>query len=153
MFPLSALTFDPADQDLDTRKPRDIHQHVLNIQIIIDLIIAGLVMALLGYSAFVRMYRYHHISLVDGAQQMIYPHAITLTYVTMMICQFVNIMVIRTNRQKTIFSSYLWSNTKLLIAFGISICCILNIVYNPLIQQYLGTGSLSLVDRSIAICA
>lgn len=151
MFPLSALTFDPADRDVDTRKPRNIYTHVLNTTTIIDLVISGLVMAVLGYSAFVWMYRYHWVNLNQWSQHNLYAHAITLTYVTMMMCQFVNIMVIRTGRQDSIFTSYLRSNSKLLIALTISMFCILNIVYNPAIQKYLGTGSLTAIDRSVAV--
>lgn len=151
MFPLSALTFDPADRDIDTRKPRNIYAHVLNTATIIDLVISGLVMAVLGYSAFVWMYRYHWVNLNQWSQHNLYAHAITLTYVTMMMCQFVNIMVIRTGRQHSIFTSYLRSNSKLLIALTISMFCILNIVYNPAIQKYLGTGSLTAIDRSVAV--
>jgi magnesium-transporting ATPase (P-type) len=67
--------------------------------------------------------------------------ATILTYVTIVLCQFTNLLLVRSGGK--LFSSYLWSNKKLLAAFAISSFCILNVVYNPIIQPYFGSGPLT----------
>ena len=47
MFPLSALSFDPADPEISHQYPRDIHKHILTTSVMIDLIVSGLVMGML----------------------------------------------------------------------------------------------------------
>jgi magnesium-transporting ATPase (P-type) len=79
--------------------------------------------------------------------------ATILTYVTLVFCQFINLLLVRTDDKDHFFTSYLWSNKKLLWAFGISMFCILNLVYNPLIQPYVRAHALSLGDWLTALVA
>ena len=62
-----------------------------------------------------------------------------------------NLLLVRS--QGKLFTSYLWSNKKLLVAFAVSFICILNVVYNPIVQPYFGSGSLSLQDWATALGA
>jgi magnesium-transporting ATPase (P-type) len=79
--------------------------------------------------------------------------ATILTYLTIVLCQFVNLMLVRTDERERFFTSYLWSNKKLLGAFAISFFCIFNILYNPVVQPYFHAGPLSLADWLCAILA
>jgi hypothetical protein len=63
-----------------------------------------------------------------------------------------NLLLVRSQGQP-LFSSYLWSNKKLLAAFGISAVCVLNIVYNPVVQGWFHSGSLNLADWLTAFAA
>jgi len=63
-----------------------------------------------------------------------------------------NLLLVRSQGQ-SLLGSYLWSNKKLLAAFAISIFCILNIIYNPVVQPYFGSGSLTGWDLLTAIAA
>jgi hypothetical protein len=63
-----------------------------------------------------------------------------------------NLLLVRSQGQP-LFSSYLWSNKKLLSAFAISFFCIANIVYNPLIQPYFGAQALTVWDWLTAVGA
>ena len=87
------------------------------------------------------------------AHNPVYAQATTLTYVTICLIQFANILLRRIGPRKWVFTSYLWSNTKLLAAFGLSLLGILMIVYLPVVQRYMGTMSLSLIDWGYALLA
>jgi len=60
----------------------------------------------------------------------------------------------RSDISEGFFTSYLWSNKKLLLAFGVSFFLIANIIYNPWVQPYFSSGSLSIIDWLTALgCA
>lgn len=152
MFPLAALTFDPADPGTNKDHPRHINHHILNRSAMISIVVSGFVMAIIGYGTFVFTYRYHGYPIVWSSQSPFYHSAVTLSYVTIILCQFANILVVRSGTQSSVFTKYIWSNLQLLLSFGISIFFVLNIVYNPRITSYLWTWPLDRVDWLIAIC-
>ena len=63
-----------------------------------------------------------------------------------MACQYINIFSLRTAPNETVFTSYLRSNKKLLRAFLMSFGGILILLYVPMVRDYLGFGSMKLVD-------
>lgn len=146
IFPITALGWDPAQKRLMHEQPRDMRDHILNKTSVIEFITFGGLAAVLSYSNYLFFFIRHHISPVHlSPSSTPYVQATILTYVTLVLCQFVSLLIVRAHTQP-LFSSYLWSNKKLLAAFGISFFCILNIVYNPLIQPYFNSGSLGLQD-------
>jgi Ca2+-transporting ATPase len=127
-------------------QPRDPRDHILNRKTIFEFISFGALASVLSYGNYLFYFYRNHISpmhLATGSS--VYMRATILTYVTLVFCQFMNLLLVRSQGQP-FFSSYLWSNKKLLAAFAISLFCILNIVYNPLIQPYFGSGPLSTTD-------
>ncbi len=152
MFPITALGWDPAVGRLMREKPRDIHDHLINRKTVIEFVSFGFLAAVLAYANYLFYFLRHHISsehlsTVAGP----YLQASILTYVTIVFCQFMNLLLVRS--QGKLFTSYLWSNKKLLAAFAISFFCILNIVYNPIIQPYFGSGPLTGWDWATALGA
>lgn len=153
MFPITALGWDPAQRRLMHDKPRDIHDHIINRKTVIEFLSFGLLAAVLAYANYLFYFTRHHISAVGvGTVSGPYLEATILTYVTIVFCQFMNLLLVRSQGQ-SLFTKYLWSNKKLLGAFAISIICILNIVYNPLVQPYFGSGPLTFWDWSTAALA
>jgi len=153
IFPITALGWDPALTHLMSEKPRDPRDHILNRKSVFEFVGFGLLAAVLGYANYLFYFFRNHISpehIATGSGP--YLQASILTYVTIVLCQFMNLLLVRSQGQR-LFSSYLWSNKKLLAAFAISIFCILNIVYNPIIQPYFGSGPLSGMDWLTAIVA
>jgi len=143
MFPITALGWDPAVGKLMRDKPRSLDEHIINRKTILEFVGFGLLAAALAYGNYLWYFLRHHISPEHlGTHTGPYLQASILTYVTIVFCQFMNLLLVRSQGQPLI-SPYLWSNKKLLAAFAISIFCILNIVYNPLIQPYFGSGSLT----------
>ena len=152
IFPITALGWDPAQRRLMHDHPRDPHDHILNRKTVLEFVGFGLLAATLAYANYLFYFQRHHISaehLATGASP--YLQATVLTYATLVLCQFMNLLLVRS--QNRLFSRYLWSNKKLLAAFAISAFCILNIVYNPVVQPYFGSAALGAQDWLTALLA
>jgi Ca2+-transporting ATPase len=156
LFPIAALGWDPPESELMTDKPRDLNHHIVNLNSVIDLALSGLLMGTLAYANYI-LYFYRHgfepHNFVTSQHVHAYAVATTLTYITICLCQFANIMLRRIGHRKWVFSSYSWSNKKLLVAFAISLSGISLIAYNPLISRYMGTAGIGLVDWIYALSA
>jgi|GEM_PF-6121617 len=90
--------------------PRDVKVHVLSKSAIIDLIWSGALMGLIAFANYILYYVVGHGS---------YPVANAITYTSIVFCQYANIMSRRTFNSDSVFSSYAWSNKKLLYAFAV----------------------------------
>jgi Ca2+-transporting ATPase len=153
MFPITALGWDPAVGRLMRDKPRKLEDHIINRKTVTEFVSYGLLAAILAYANYLFFFARHHISpehLSTNAAP--YMQATILTYITIVFCQFMNLLLVRSQDQP-LFSSYLWSNKKLLAAFAVSFVCILNIVYNPVIQPYFNSESLTGYDWLTAFAA
>jgi len=153
MFPITALGWDPAIGKLMHDKPRSLSEHIVNRKAVIEFVGFGLLAALLAYTNYLFFFIRHHIS-AENLSTAVGPYfqASILTYVTIVLCQFMNLLLVRSQGQP-LFGSYLWSNKKLLAAFAISAICVLNIVYNPVVQGWFHSGGLSLADWLTALAA
>ena len=143
MFPITALGWDPAAHNLMKDKPRDIHNHIINRKTVLEFVGFGCLAAVLSYTNYLFYFARHHISAQLSTHAHAYLAATILTYVTLVFCQFMNLLLVRTQGQTALIGPYLWSNKKLLAAFAISFFCILNVVYNPIIQPYFGSAGLT----------
>lgn len=154
LFPVTALGWDSAQNDLMHDRPRDLKDHIINSRAVNEFLGYGLLAASLAYANFIIFFARHgqnpaHIN----SSGKLYAQATILTYLTLVLCQFINLLFVRTSDKEPFFSRYLWSNKKLLIAFGASLFCILNIIYNPVVQPYFKSGSLSVADWLYAFAA
>jgi Ca2+-transporting ATPase len=75
----------------------------------------------------------------------LYPQATTLSYATIVACQFVNILSRRYNYD-SIFNSNFWSNKKILWSIIISIGFTMAAIYTPLVNHFIGFAPLTLQD-------
>ncbi len=142
MLPITALGWDPAAGRLMHAQPRDTHNHLINRTTVAEFVGFGLLAAVLAYTNYLLFFPRHHISAINlGTGNGPYLAASILTFVTIVLCQFVNLLLVRSEGK--LFSRQLWSNKKLLAAFAISIFCILNVVYNPVLQPWFGSASLT----------
>lgn len=151
MFPLTALTWDPPMNSLMLEKPRDTKKHLLDKKNIYDLIFCGFMMgglAYLNYFILIKSSNWDIKSLTPDSIN--YMRATGLTYISIVFCQFANIISRRAGNS-SVFSKYLFSNKKLLLAFATSLFCICNIIYNPSIAYYFGTAPLMASDWGMAI--
>jgi Ca2+-transporting ATPase len=154
LFPVTALGWDPAQNDLMHDKPRNLKDHIINKRTIGEFIGYGFLAASLAYANFILFFARHGLDPKHiGAHGKLYAQATILTYLTLVLCQFINLLLVRTSDREPFFTPYLWSNKKLLLAFGLSFFCILNIIYNPWVQPYLNAQSLSAADWLFAIGA
>lgn len=154
LFPLAALGFDPAVKDVMVQKPRNLKNHILSKKGIIDVAMTGLLMGCLAFINYLLYYRRIGVSpTLDTAQTSAYAAATTLTYVTVVLCQFGNILSRRTSTNDAFLSHYLFSNKVLLGAFALSLSLMALLIYLPFLQPYFGTASINIVDWLFALAA
>lgn len=152
LFPIAALGRDPADHELMTDQPRHLHDHILNRVNIMDLLWCGLVIGGLAYGNYLLFYRRLGIDPRGiTAGSWIHMKATALTYLTIVLCQFGNIMQRRSVHG--FFTAYQFRNLQLWLAFSVSLFCVVNIIYNPWIAPYFGAGALGWVDWLLAVCS
>jgi Ca2+-transporting ATPase len=152
IFPIAALGWDKADRQLMTDQPRNPKDHILNRTSILDLLWCGLLMG--GFAIANYLMFYHRRGIAPGlvpTGSWIHLRATGLTYLTIVLCQLVNILQRRS--EKGLFTRYQLHNRYLWGAMALSMFCVLNIIYNPWIAPYFGAGSLNLVDWLYAILA
>lgn len=152
LFPIAALGKDRADGEVMDQKPRSLKDHILNGPAILDLIWCGL---LIGGFAFINYMWFFERQGVEAqhlaADSQIHMTAMTLTYLTIVLCQLANIMQRRTSNG--LFSRYQLHNRLLWGALGLSMFCVLNIIYNPWIAPYFKSAPLSATDWLYALAA
>lgn len=152
--PITALGWDEAQRELMHDKPRRLKDHIITWHSATEFAGFGLLSAGLAYLNFLFYFVRNNTAIMNtNTSSKFYFSATILTYLTIVLCQFMNLLLVRSDENERFFTSYLWSNKKLLAAFGISFLCILNIIYNPLIQPYFHAGPLSITDWLYAILA
>jgi Ca2+-transporting ATPase len=145
LFPIAALGWDTPEKALMKEPPRQVNVHIFNRPAIIDLLITGLLMGSLAYANFLLFASRNGITAQEyKSNPKLYAAAITLTYVTIVSCQLINILIRRS--QFFTISKYMFTNYHLWLAFALSLFCVLNIVYNPWIQRIFNSADLSATD-------
>ncbi len=156
ILPITALGWDDDQHNLMHDKPRNLKDHIITKLSVVGFVSYGFMASALAYLNYLLFFNRHHLSaahLGNYSAQPIYHQATTLTYLTLVLCLYVYLLFERSDRREKFFSPYLWSNKKLLMAFGASFFLIANIIYNPVIQPYFSSGSLSLIDWVCALSA
>jgi Ca2+-transporting ATPase len=147
LFPVTALGWDKAQRNLMRDEPRKLNDHIINRRAVEEFVSFGLLSASLAYLNFLFFFIRRGLSPVNiDDHSHLYFKATILTYVTIVLCQFINLMLVRADEHESFFTNYIWSNKKLLIAFAASFFCIANIIYNPWIQPYFHAGPLTVGD-------
>jgi Ca2+-transporting ATPase len=137
MLPLLMLTFDQADESIMKAHPRKKGQ-LLNRSLLIQVISSGSFRGLLAVIVFNFVF-YFHKGEADQHQT-----AVTGTFITIILTQFINIFCIRT--KDTVFGSFLFSNPNLIWAMVLSLVAMVTIIYTPFFNLYLHTGPLTIRD-------
>ncbi|MFO0971020.1 MAG: cation-transporting P-type ATPase [Candidatus Saccharimonadales bacterium] len=151
LFPIAALGWDPAEGELMSEKPRDPKQHILNRRSIVDLLWCGLIIGSLAFTNYLLFF--HRAGMQPRSadtNSLPYLQATTVTYLTIVCCQLINIMQRRSI--KGFFSRYQFTNWHFWAAIALSLSCVMAIIYSP-INQYFKTGPLGIVDWLYALGA
>jgi Ca2+-transporting ATPase len=155
ILPITALGWDSAQRNLLHERPRRLRDHIINPTAVSGFIASGLIVAVLAYDNFLLFFGRHHLNpRYFNTSLPQYHQATTLTYLTLVLCLYVYLLFERSDVHEKFFTSYLWSNRKLLGAFALSFFLIGNIIYNPWVQPYFSSGALTLTDWLSALaCA
>ncbi len=150
LFPMIALGWDEAEGKVMTKKPRNPLKHILNRKSVIEVIWVGILIGALTFANYMYFFMRRNVdpSYVENGSTL-HMQATTVTYVTIMICQLMNILHLRT--EHGVFSKYQLHNHKFLFAIALSSFCIANIVYNPWIQPFFRSAGLSGADWLTAL--
>jgi Ca2+-transporting ATPase len=143
ILPLTALTFDPGSEKLMTTPPRDRNEHIINRSSTTEVVFLGVLMgglAFINYGLFV-----NGIGEVFTQNHALYPRATTITYLTIIICQLLNILS-RRYKFTSLFNENFFSNKKMIYSIIISIVLVLSVVYVPGLNSYLDFAPLPAVD-------
>ena len=153
LFPIAALGWDKADGNVMDSKPRDPKDHILNRFTIIDLLWSGLLIGGLAFANYIFFFWRHGIPAAgaDAIDPALYMQATALTYVTIVLCQLLNILQRRS--EHGLFTRYQLHNKALAIALAFSVFSVVNIIYNPLIAPYFGSMPLDAIDWAFALLA
>jgi Ca2+-transporting ATPase len=145
-LPLTALTFDPPQDEIMTFPPRDPGDHIMNLSASTEAILLGSLMGILAFTNFgLFMWRNGITFTVDHTDAFMYARATTVTYLTIAYCQFVNVLSRRYERT-SLFSRNFWSNSTILWSIVLSIALTSIAVYGPFVSKWLAFARLSVVD-------
>ena len=150
ILPLTALTFDPSSKDLMTSPPRRQQEHILNRYTMFEGLFLGFLMGALAFVNFVLFIRSIDAELTTT--HVLYSRATTLSYATIVFCQFTNILSRRYNYD-SFFNRNFWSNKKILWSIVISIGLTLTVIYAPVINRFLGFAPLTASDWGSVLAA
>jgi Ca2+-transporting ATPase len=150
LFPIAALGGDKADGDLMQDPPRKPRSHILNRRSVIDLLFCGLLIGGLAFGNYLLFFHRQHIDPQGlASDSLIHYQATALTYLTIVLCQLLNILQRRS--RNGLFTRYQLHNRALWLAIAFSLFCVGNIIYNPLVAPYFKAGPLGLVDWLYAL--
>jgi len=145
MFPLIMLTYDPPEKRLMEMPPRNPKDKILTKETMMGILFNGTVMGLASYGAFLAEY-FHNHHLANH-----YEKAMTVTFVSIVFCQYANLLSRRTYGPA--LGKYLFSNRNLLFAFALSFSLMLLVIYVPVFNLYFHTSSLMPVDWLFPLAA
>jgi P-type Ca2+ transporter type 2C len=150
LFPIAALGWDKADSQVMTEKPRNPKDHILNRNSVVDLVWCGVLIGGLAFGNYI-LFFYRWGIPATAPTRGVYLQATAITYLTIVLCQLLNILQRRSHNG--LFTRYQFNNKKLALALGFSLFGVANIIYNPVIAPYFGTGPLAVSDWLFAIGA
>lgn len=145
MFPLIMLTYDPPEKRMMEMPPRNPKDKILSKETMMGILFSGAVMGLASYGAFLAEY-FHNHHLANH-----YEKAMTVTFVSIVFCQYANLLSRRTYGPA--LGKYLFSNQNLLFAFALSFSLMLLIIYVPVFNLYFHTSSLMPIDWLFPLAA
>ncbi|TFB76443.1 cation-transporting P-type ATPase [Cryobacterium glaciale] len=152
LLPIAALGKDPESGRIMKRGPRDPLSHIVNRRSILDVVYAGSLIGLLAIGNYLLFYGRAGVDPFDGTPTAaIVAQATTMTYVTILVCQLVNI--IQRRSELGAFSRYQFSNPTFWLACAFGVAVMLVIVYVPFVNVLFSTGPLGFTDWGFVLLA
>lgn len=152
LFPIAALGKDKADGDLMKQKPRKLTDHILNPRSIADVAWSGLLIGSLAFINYIFLFERNNINPSSvPAGTPIHWKAMTIAYLTIVLCQLANILMRRS--QHGLFTRYQFHNRQLWGAYALSLTAVIAIIYVPFLQDLFYTASLGFSDWLFALGA
>jgi Ca2+-transporting ATPase len=145
IFPIAALGKDPEEGETMKEVPRDPKKRILNRRSMLDILFAGTLMGALAIANYLFFYSRNGINpFASQVPADMLLRAMSMTYVTVMVCQLVSI--IQRRSVHGFFTRYQFTNRTFWVAIGVALAIMLAILYVPFISVFFGTGPLALID-------
>ncbi len=148
IMPLAFLTFDPPDPEIMTKPPRDPNEHIFHKRSGMEVIFLGMLIGALAFMNFFLFMGREGITLtMESLDSIFYFKATTISYCTIVYCQFVNILE-RRYWYTSIFNKNFFFNKLLLGSIVASMGLVFTAIYVPVISNLLSFGSITILDWS-----
>jgi len=146
LAPLTFLTFDPPNKDIMTMRPRKSGEYMLNIWSGVEITLLGILIGGLAFfNFFLYMQRAGITLTIDSVHSLDYFKATTLSYTTIVFCQFFNILQRRSERS-SMFSRNFFTNKILLYSILVSTGLVFLAIYGPYLSDFLSFGVIQVTD-------
>ncbi len=143
IMPLTALTFDPGSKHIMTSPPRKRDDHIVNKRSFREVAFLGVLMGGLGFFNYALFA--NNMGASFSEEHVLYPRATTIAYLTIVLCQFLNILS-RRYELTSLFNENFFSNKKMLYSILFSTVLVLLVVYVPGLNSYLGFAPVLFID-------
>ena len=152
IFPIAALGRDREEGETMQAKPRDPKARILNGRSILDILWCGLLIGGFSIANYLLVYQRAGVDPTgDALSTAVIAQAMTISYVTIMVSQFVSI--IQRRSVHGFFSRYQLSNRTFWLALAVGVAVMLVIVYVPFVAGFFGTAPLQLIDWAFVLLA
>lgn len=142
IIPISALGADTAEHENMRRPPRDAHARILNLRSGADILVSGAVMGVLALVGYLVAFPLQGATVGHGTTAQV-AAATTVTYVTILLAQLVNIFDRRS--MHGLFARHQFTNRRLWLATLAALLIMGVIVYVPVVAGFFGTAPLTAV--------
>lgn len=150
LFPIASLGWDKEEGETMKVAPRDPKSHILNRHSILDLLWCGLIIGGFAVANYLLFFERHGISPQHAEIATVY-QATTITYITIVMCQLVNI--IQRRSVHGFFSRYQLSNKYFWLSILASLGVVLSITYIPTVSTFFKSGPIGLLDWGFVFAA
>jgi Ca2+-transporting ATPase len=150
LFPIAALGWDKEEGETMKDAPRDPKAHILNRHSILDLLWCGLIIGGFAVANYLLFFERSGVSPQHADVATIY-QATTVTYITVVMCQLVNI--IQRRSVHGFFTRYQLSNRYFWMSIIASIGVVLSITYVPVVSVFFKSGPIGPLDWMFVLAA
>ena len=152
ILPIAALGRDREEGETMTAKPRDAKARILNRRSILDILWCGVVIGGLSIANYLWLYSRNGVDpFTETVPAALLAQAMTISYVTIMVCQLVSIVQRRSVHG--FFTRYQFSNRVFWYAMLAAVLIMLTIVNVPLVSSFFGTAPLGFEDWALVVGA
>lgn len=143
LFPIAALGWDPQEGETMTQPPRDPRVHILNRVSLPDIAWCGLLIGGFAIANYLLFFQRLGVA-PQSATSASVASATTMTYLTIVVCQLLNIMQRRSVRG--LFTRYQLTNRWFWGALGLSVLIMVSISYSPVVSRFFSSGPIGPTD-------
>jgi len=150
-LPALALSSDPYEPDIMSRKPRDPKKNIIDKRAFTSIIIRAVIITVISlvlYYIALQIYAPSWQTLPKDSPQLYLPR--TFVFSTLLICELLNVYNTRSDR-RSFFKVPVWSNKYLLIAVLISLTLNFVLIYTPPLATLFQLSPIPVIDWLVII--